>query len=133
MFILYIASLYEAIKVDGVVVIRFVDDTNFLSYNNDITTNCKRLESAWKLCEQWARTRGMRFAPQKSELMHFTRVVKPPQNRVRLGEAAVTPVESARFLGAWLDRTLRWRRHLKQLKAKMATQQFALTKLAASV
>ena len=44
----------------------------------------------------------------------------------------VRPTESARFLEVWLDRKLRWTRHLKQLKVKMATQQLALTKLAAS-
>jgi hypothetical protein len=114
LFILYIASLYEAIKVDGIKVVGFADDTNLLSYSNDIDANCRRLESAWKQCEAWARTRGMEFAPAKSELLHFTRV------------------ESARFLGVWLDRKLRWTRHLKQLKTKLATQQFALTKLAAS-
>ena len=49
----------------------------------------------------------MRFTPQKSELIHFTRTVKPPQNRVRLREAVVTPVEAARFLGVWLDKKLK--------------------------
>ena len=99
LFILYIALLYEAIKVDGVVVVGFADDTNLLSYSNDIVANCRRLESAWKLCEQWARTKGIRFAPQKNELIHFTKTVKPLQNRVRLGEVAVTLIKSARFLG----------------------------------
>jgi hypothetical protein len=132
LFILYIASLYEAIRVDGVLVVGFADDTNLLSYSSDIAANCRRLESAWKQCEEWARTRGMKFAPEKSELLHFTRAQKAPTQRVRLGNASVKPVESARFLGVWLDRKLRWTRHLKQLKTKLATQQFALTKLAAS-
>jgi hypothetical protein len=132
LFILYIASLYEAIRVDGVLVVGFADDTNLLSYSSDIAANCRRLESAWKQCEAWARTRGMKFAPEKSELLHFTRAHKAPAQRVRLGNASVKPVESARFLGVWLDRKLRWTRHLRQLKTKLATQQFALTKLAAS-
>ena len=132
LFILYIASLYEAIRVDGILVVGFADDTNLLSYSNDIEANCRRLESAWKQCETWARTRGMQFAPGKSELLHFTRAHQAPTQRVKLGDTSIKPVESARFLGVWLDRKLRWTRHLKQLKIKMATQQFALTKLAAS-
>ena len=132
LFILYIASLYEAIRVDGIRIVGFADDTNLLSFSSDIEANCRRLESAWKQCEAWAQTRGMQFAPQKSELLHFTRTHQAPTQRVQLGSAVVKPVESARFLGVWLDRKLRWTRHLKQLKTKLATQQFALTKLAAS-
>ena len=45
-FILYIASLYEAIQVDGILVVGFADDTNLLSYNNDIEANYQRLKSA---------------------------------------------------------------------------------------
>ena len=44
----------------------------------------------------------------------------------------MAPKESARFLGVWLDRKLRWRSHLKKIKAKMETQMYALTKIAAS-
>ena len=36
------------------------------------------------------------------------------------------------FLGVWLDRKLRWRGHLKKIKAKMETQMYALTNIAAS-
>jgi hypothetical protein len=48
LFILYIASLYEAIRVDGVLIVGFADDINLLSYSSDVAANCRRLESAWK-------------------------------------------------------------------------------------
>ena len=51
---------------------------------------------------------------------------------MRLGDAEVTPQVVARFLGVWLDRKLRWSAHLGQIWKKLATQQFALTRLAAS-
>src|SRR5436190_15001737 len=41
-------------------------------------------------------------------------------------------MESARFLGVWLDWKLRWRRHLKKLQTKLETQVYAITRLAAS-
>src|SRR6201996_5113534 len=74
----------------------------------------------------------MEFAPQKSELMHFSRARTAHPYPVQLGAAKVAPVESARFLGVWLDRKLRWRRHLRQIHQKLKTQQFALTKIAGS-
>ena len=63
----------------------------------------------------------MTFAPEKSELMHFTRAQKPAGQEIRLSGKVVRPTESARFLGVWLDRKLRWTRYFKQLKVKMAT------------
>jgi hypothetical protein len=133
LFILYIASLYEMLsKHRGLTVVGFADDTNLLTSSFDAAINVRQLEAAYRTCERWAVTRGMEFAPQKSELIHFTRAHKPVKHPIRLADAAVEPVEEARFLGVWLDRKLGWKAHLKRVKAKMATQQLALTKLAAS-
>ena len=57
----------------------------------------------------------MEFAPQKSELMHFTCAYKALGNKVRLSGADVAPRESAWFLGVWLDQKLRWRSHLTEV------------------
>lgn len=86
----------------------------------------------WPICTRWAATRGMQFEPSKSELLHFTRAHTAPTTAVRLGTTTIRPVESARFLGVWLDRKLTWKAHLKQIKTKMETQTFALTRLATS-
>ena len=90
------------------------------------------LERAWEVCDRWAKTRGMQFAPQKTELMHFTRARAPIQQSVRIGGAEVTPQANARFLGIWFDRKLRWSAHLGQIRKKLRTQEFAPTRLAAS-
>ena len=75
----------------------------------------------------------MIFAPEKSELIHFIRIQKLAGQEIRFLSKVVRPTESARFLGVWLDRKLRWTRHFKQLKVKMAMQQLAFTKLVASI
>jgi Reverse transcriptase (RNA-dependent DNA polymerase)/Endonuclease-reverse transcriptase len=134
LFLLYIASLYEALEKHGnLTIIGFADDTNLLVASRDVQENCRRLEGAFRVCERWAKTRGMEFAPQKSELMHFTRKHAGSTKGVRLAGRIINPVESARFLGVWLDRKLQWGRHLKEVKKKLATQKLALSKLAASV
>ena len=133
LFSLYIATLYEALaRSPGLLVVGFADDTNLMVFSSDVQANCRRLENAWRLCEKWAKSRGMEFAPQKSELMHFTCAHKALGNKVRLSGADVAPRESARFLGVWLDRKLRWRSHLTKVQTKMETQMYALTKIAAS-
>ena len=83
----------------------FADDMNLLVYG-DTTVSVRRLEGAWAICEVWAKTRGMIFAPKKSEFIHFTRAQKPTGQEIRLSSKMVRPTESARFLGIWLDRKL---------------------------
>jgi hypothetical protein len=74
----------------------------------------------------------MEFAPEKSELVHLTRARAAPTTPVHLDQQIITPVQEARFLGVWIDRKLKWKGHLTAIKRKFATQQFALTRLAAS-
>jgi len=129
-----VATLYETLEteIDDVFVVGFADDTNLMSFGKDGRDNCRRLQAAWEICDRWAFTRGMVFAPTKSELVHFTRAHKAETQDIRLGNATVKPLESAKFLGVWLDRKLRWAKQLEKLNAKFATQQFALTRIAAS-
>src|SRR5208337_635114 len=104
LFNLYLASLYETLYRDGLQVVGFADDTNLITYNSDIAANYRRLESAWITYENWARTRGITFAPEKSELIYFSRAQAAPQQKVRLSGNAIKPVELTKFLGIWFDR-----------------------------
>ena len=134
LFIIYIASLYENLgSLAGLLVVGFADDTNLLSFTRDVQVNRRRLEWAWQMCEEWARSRGMQFAPEKSELIHFTRSRHPIRLKLRLGDTEIEPRESARFSGVWLDRKLNFNEHVRKVKGKLSTQNFALTRLAASV
>jgi hypothetical protein len=133
LFLLYTASLYTLLQDHaGLTAVGFADDLNLLAYGKDTQTTRRHLESAWQTCRQWARTRGMEFAPEKSELVHLTRARAAPTTPVHLDEQVITPVQEARFLGVWIDRKLKWKGHLRAIKRKFATQQFALTRLAAS-
>jgi hypothetical protein len=75
----------------------------------------------------------MEFAPQKSELMHFSWSHAVILMGVCLTDHNITPVESARFLGVWLDRKLQWGHYLKEVKKHNKSQKVALTKLVVSV
>ncbi len=131
--ILYLAPLYEtlAVKHPHLSLLGFADDTNILAFGLSEDSTCRQLEEAWKTCEQWARTRGLTFALEKSELLHFTRARKPWQKGLHLGATHIALKEDGRFLGVWLDRKLRWRAHLREVRKKLNTQKFALTRLAA--
>jgi hypothetical protein len=135
LFILFMVPLYRALETHaGLITVGYADDTNLLAFGRDTQGCCRTLESAYRVCEEWARERGMQFEPTKSELIHFTRTRRPRSEEVNIlgGERpGLAPVESARFLGVWLDRKLSFKAHRKHVAAKMATQTLALTRLTA--
>lgn len=119
LFLLYIASLYEALLTNPrLLIVGFADDTNIIAVSWTIEGSCRLLEEAWRICEKWARTRDMASGPEKSKLIHFTRTRAAPPQTVRLGGATVASLEAVCFLGVWPDRKLRWKTHLQEIKDK---------------
>jgi retron-type reverse transcriptase len=75
LFLFYNAPLLEALDQPDLPLspLGFADDVNLLTYREDTVVNCTNLEAAHEQCLEWARTHGMRFAPNKYTLTHFTR------------------------------------------------------------
>jgi hypothetical protein len=88
------------------------------------------LEAAWGICERWLQKTGIEFAPEKSELLHFSHAHADCELLLRLGAVIVRLITNARFLGVWLNNRLSWKTHLAKIKRKMATQMLAFSKLA---
>jgi hypothetical protein len=139
LFILYIASLYKMLKEKhpSISLVGFADDTNLLAFGKKPEVNVQQLEQAWKTCVRWAKTRGMVFAAQKCELVHFNKGRRQWPNPLKLAHpeedahSVVEPVGSCRFLGVWLDRKLSWKDHRVAVERKLKTQDFALSRIAA--
>ena len=140
LFLLYIASLYEILKAKHphLSLVGFADDTNLLAFGKSAALNVTQLQEAWLTCLQWAETRGMSFAAEKCELVHFNKGRRQWKNAVKLstpgpneGQTAIEPTESCRFLGVWLDRRLSWKAHRSAIEKKLKTQDFALSRIAA--
>jgi hypothetical protein len=74
----------------------------------------------------------MMFAPEKSELLHFSRARAECTLLLRVRDSAIQPATEARFLGVWLNNRLSWKAYIAKFKAKMKTQMLAFSKLAAS-
>ena len=92
LFLFYNAPLLEAVNQPDLLIapLGFVDDINLLTYSEATAVNCTNLEIAHDQCMDWARTHGMRFAPKKYTLTHFTRrKVFDGQAPVRLRDIVV--------------------------------------------
>ena len=89
--------------------IGFVDDTNILTFSRSTEANFRFLERANEKRVAWARTHGATFAPEKYQLMHFTRRPKKfnMQATVRIPKFQDGPVPVMRILGLHLDSKLK--------------------------
>ena len=136
LFLFYNAELLErcANPQGGVGCVGFVDDITLIAWGESTEDNCRRLTEAHIQCDWWARRYGARFAPEKYELMHFTRR-RTRHNQaatIQIGSRVIEPTRAMRVLGVWLDPTLRWKSHLDAVAGRMKMQLRALTCLSAS-
>ena len=82
----------------------FIDDISLLTYSDSIERNVKNLEKAYKKCQNWAKSHGARFNPDKSELIHFIgRKRKAQKALITLKGKTIKPSKSIKLLGAHLD------------------------------
>jgi hypothetical protein len=110
--------------------IGFVDDTNILTFSSYTEVNCRVLERSKEKCMTWARTHGATFAPEKYQLMHFTRRPKKfnMQATLRIPKFKDGPVPVMRILGIHLDSNLKWGPHVNLTAAKVASHMFSITR-----
>jgi hypothetical protein len=77
----------------------FAEDTNLVAIGETFEANKSLLENAWKTCTGWAEKTGMVFAPEKNELLHFSRANAECTLPLRLGDSIIRPTKEAQFLG----------------------------------
>lgn len=135
LFLLYTVELHEICNRpwEGLSGIGFSDDTNLLAYSESTEANCRKLERVHKKILQWAQKHGMKFAPGKYELIHFTRRKGfNLQAGIQIGGVEKAPTEEVRILGIWVDPKLRWSAHWTKVQKKSNTQIGALIRTTAS-
>lgn len=136
LFMLYNSELFELCRNPriGLSCIGFADDLNILAYGSSTEANCSVLEQAHERCVKWARKFGIKFAPQKYELIHFSTATKRYNMAapVRIQGIEKLPTKDVRILGVWFDSKLKWSAHTREIKKKMSKQVGALLRISTS-
>lgn len=134
LFLFFASELLLKLGGDTISALGFVDDTNIITFSRSTEDNCRALEEAHKECEEWARTHGSHFAPDKYVLTHFTRHRKRfnMEAKVNITGFSGEPSPVVKILGILVDDKLKWGPHIKATAAKASSQMASLTRLAAS-
>ena len=104
LFIIFIADLLQLFKeVSGNVLgFGFVDDTTLITWGDSAEANCGRLTLAHDKCLAWAKRFGAIFAPEKYQVIHFTkkkRITNNLKSTVSIQGHNAKLVNSIRVLG----------------------------------
>jgi hypothetical protein len=136
LFMLYNSELFEICRkpFDGLSSVGFADDLNVLVYGRSTESNCRALEGVHRECLAWAKRFGMKFAPQKYELIHFTTASKRFNLSATVNFEGVVrePTDCVRVLGVWFDPKLKWTVHARKVKEKLDNQRGALARITTS-
>lgn len=134
LFLFYNADLINDCHGPSTSALGFVDDVNILVWSQSTAKNCRILSAVHNRCLSWASRHGASFAPDKYELIHFSRARTRYDltQALNLGHIIKQPSPSVRVLSLHLDTKLQWRAHKEVLLQKLERQTRALTKLTGS-
>ena len=138
LFMLYIAPLFHM----GNPRTRFgyADDGATLAISPSLTTNCQTLSESLQDAIEWGTAEGITFAPNKYELMHFSRhrADQDPATTPAVSTGSVTVTEAVdrpylRWLGILFDKKLSFHWHVQEMTSKALTIASALRSLGNTV
>jgi hypothetical protein len=123
-------KVFERFKYK-IIITNFVNDIKILTYDINITNNCRTLKKIHVICELWARRHDVRFASIKYKLLHLTKNHKRFDMTITINVKNVIRKSMiiVRVLNVQLDIKLKWNSHVKKIQNKMITQMLALIKL----
>ena len=92
----------------------FADDTSMLASGGNLTDVCRRMQSAIRETEKWAKDHGLAISAEKSEMMIVTSNNRKATAKLLIGGKPIPIVESVKFLGIRMHRNGRWTAHLEE-------------------
>jgi hypothetical protein len=124
-FILYLFYNVDFLKLlkrsfRRIAALNFVNDINILTYEFNITSNCRILKEMHVHCETWTRRHEIVFASIKYELIHLTKNSRKfdMQTIVRICDVIKQSFNQIFVLKIQIDIKLKWRTHVKNIQKK---------------
>ncbi len=130
-FILYLFYNVDFLKLlkrlfRRIAALNFVNNINILTYEFNITSNCRILKKMHAHCETWARRHEIVFASIKYELIHLTGNSRKfdMQTIVRICDVVKQSFNQIHVLRMQININLKWRIHVKNIQKKWSLKRW---------
>lgn len=119
LFILYIRKILHSLS-RGIRSLQYADDIILYSCNTNLTLAINLLQTATNRLESWLSFIGLEIAPQKYDLIIFSRKKKNVSENanILIGNHTLHPRKEVKFLGILLDARMTWRPLINLLKIR---------------
>jgi hypothetical protein len=130
LFLLYINDIPNASKVLHLIL--FADDTNIFLANDDLRTLINNTNSELNLLNEWFISNKLSLNISKTNFIIFcSKGNKYDLNNltVSFNGKAIAQVQNTKFLGVYIDETLKWDVHIRQVVSKISRNCGIIAKL----
>ena len=130
LFNIYINDLLLNENIPTLDYSKFADDLAIWVSDFDPIQCLQKAQKALMAIENWSKKWNLAFSPNKSKAMYISRK-KLPNNDLKLNNVNIEFVNTHKFLGLIIDRSLTWKAHIKHIKQRCESDLRLLTILSA--
>lgn len=113
-----IATINICKKINNVCISQFADDFVLYFTTNNILEATHKLQMALNLFSKLIQDIGLNISSSKSKICIFKNGFRKDTIDIKINNRSLQVVENYKYLGLWLDRSLRWSKHINELKEK---------------
>jgi uncharacterized membrane protein YkvA (DUF1232 family) len=128
LYLFYNADLMESCNTDAITAIGYIDDVAIMATGNITKESCDKLATALTTANQWAQKHASIFAPEKFQLIYFTRSKTIDTNQVlSIAWGGITPKLTCKYLEITLNTRLKWKQYIQKIQRKATKSITALS------
>ena len=107
----YTIQIINRFKIEGN---GYADDCSALAGGRRLDHALKRLQKMLNELANWGKTCGLKFNPEKSVAVVFTRRQKLPPFSLKIDGKEIVYKSEVKYLGVTLDSKLHWTKHIEE-------------------
>ncbi|CAH2090528.1 unnamed protein product [Euphydryas editha] len=105
--------------IETVAISQYADDFVLYTTNKKIQDSINKMQVVLDTMTEMLDTMGLEVQPEKSNLCIFSRGYKRHQISLKVNNSELKIVDNIKYLGMWLDKSLRWSKHINKISDKV--------------
>ncbi|CAH2207555.1 jg24223 [Pararge aegeria aegeria] len=114
-----IVTLFFFHKIVNISMYQYADDFVLLSTNKNVQESANKMQRALNIFNEMLNELGLEISAKKSKCCIFHRGHKRPNVELQVENCSLELVEVYKYLGLWLDKSLRWGKHIGETVVKV--------------